>query len=86
MITYTYTEHQLTRLQRELDAYMAKWKAEGKPSLPYTTPCCASAQETTAPSNTSEQWDSMCLCPKCGAMYWKNVTHDAVVVQLPPKE
>lgn len=75
----------LEKLRRRHDAFIERIKAAGRPVLPYTTPCCQTALETSAPSN-SQRWDSLCTCPGCGRLYIKWVSRTEVQVAVPLQE
>lgn len=79
---------ELSALRAKHDAYMARWKSQGKPFLAFETPCCGTPLETTAPSAAvpGQVWDSLCTCPNCGALFIKWVRADQVTTQLPPEQ
>ncbi|TBV76844.1 hypothetical protein [Pseudoxanthomonas winnipegensis] len=75
---------ELLALRAKHDAYMARWKQEGKPFLAYEAPCCGTLLETTAPSEAllGQVWDSLCTCPNCGALFLKWVDATEVSTRL----
>lgn len=65
------------------DAYMGRWKAEGKPFLMYITPCCGRKMDSASPANQGETWDSFTTCPHCDSTYYKRVSFRTVFVRMP---
>jgi hypothetical protein len=49
--------------------------------LAYSPPCCGVTTETTAPGG-DDVWDSLTVCPHCGVLGMKIVTHDKVAIEL----
>lgn len=78
-------QQELQALRTKHDAYIAKWKADGKPVLSYHTPCCQELLQTPAPP-LGQQWDSLCTCPKCGELYMKVVNSSRVIAEIPDAE
>lgn len=78
-------QQELQALRTKYDAYITKWKADGKPVLSYRTPCCGEPLDTPAPSD-DQQWDSLCTCPACGELYMKVVNSTRVLVSDPGAE
>ncbi|AXA83682.1 hypothetical protein DCD74_02340 [Lysobacter oculi] len=72
---------QLKRMKVEFEAYMKKAKANGSHVLTYTRPCGCGQIETLAPKAFGHVWDSLTTCPDCGALYFKVITHDRVLVR-----
>lgn len=62
--------------------FLARWKAHGRPTQAFRTPCCNERLETTAPDDRREKWDSLTTCPYCGGMFMKVVTANSVSVRM----
>lgn len=59
-------------------AYIEKAKARGCKTAFYKTPCCGEPlEDRLAPKG--KLWDTISVCPYCGAHYMKLVSHHAII-------
>lgn len=65
-------DRKLAKLRVEVDAYLRRWVAAGKPLSDWPCPACTGVNRTTRPDeesvNERGQWDSSTNCLYCGAM------------------
>jgi hypothetical protein len=64
-------------LKEKHEAYLARLKAAGVPTLTYRTPCCDSAM-ADRPGPSTGQWDSLSMCTTCGELFMKISKADAI--------
>lgn len=68
-------------LKAKHEAYISSIKAKGEPTTVYQLPCCGNElEERAAPAG--EKWDTLAICPHCGAVYMKMTTGSHIVGQL----
>lgn len=74
-----------TSLQR-YDEYVARAKAHGASTRRFRTPCCGQELEGCVPQPHERQWDSLVICPHCGAHFMKIARHDSISGFVPDQQ
>lgn len=71
----------MTTLLEQHNDFIARVKARGGKTATYRTPCCKKPLEDRL-ATAGECWDTMSVCPYCGAHYIKIASEHAIVGKL----
>lgn len=63
--------------------YIKNAKAGGFHIKAFTTPCCQEELEAVVPEVPEVVWDTLTMCPYCGALFLKLATNEKVEALIP---